>query len=68
LIFSRGGIEWIFVKDCDVPVYVEHGAADAGVAGYDYIVEHGCSAYQPVELPYGTCRRAHRHEVSAHHA
>ncbi|PYQ27414.1 MAG: ATP phosphoribosyltransferase [Acidobacteria bacterium] len=56
LVFTRGGIEWIFVKDCDVPVYVEHGAADAGVAGLDQILEHECSAYQPVELPYGRCR------------
>jgi ATP phosphoribosyltransferase len=56
LLFARGGIEWIFVKDCDVPVYVEHGAADAGVAGLDQILEHGCTAWQPVELPYGRCR------------
>ncbi len=56
LLFSRGGIEWIFVKDCDVPVYVEHGAADAGVAGLDQILEHECTAYQAVELPYGRCR------------
>ena len=56
LVFARGGIEWIFVKDCDVPVYVEHGAADAGIAGLDQILEHECTAYQPVELPYGRCR------------
>jgi ATP phosphoribosyltransferase len=56
LVFERGGVEWIFVKDCDVPVYVEHGAADAGIAGLDQILEHGCSAYQPVELPFGHCR------------
>ena len=56
LVFARGGIEWIFVKDCDVPVYVEHGAADAGIAGLDQILEHECSAYQPVELPYGHCK------------
>ncbi|HEX7152384.1 MAG TPA: ATP phosphoribosyltransferase [Thermoanaerobaculia bacterium] len=56
LVFARGGIEWIFVKDCDVPVYVEHGAADAGIAGLDQILEHECTAYQPVELPFGRCR------------
>jgi ATP phosphoribosyltransferase len=56
LVFARGGIEWIFVKDCDVPVYVEHGAADAGIAGFDQILEHECGAYQAVELPYGHCR------------
>jgi ATP phosphoribosyltransferase len=56
LVFDRGGIEWIFVKDGDVPVYVEHGAADAGIAGLDQILEHECTAYQPVELPFGRCR------------
>jgi ATP phosphoribosyltransferase len=56
LLFDRGGIEWIFVKDCDVPVYVEHGAADAGIAGLDQILEHACSAYQPVEFPFGRCK------------
>jgi ATP phosphoribosyltransferase len=56
LVFDRSGIEWIFVKDCDVPVYVEHGAADAGIAGLDQILEHECTAYQPVELPFGRCR------------
>ena len=56
LVFSREGVEWIFVKDCDVPVYVEHGAADAGVAGLDQILEHESTAYQPVELPFGRCR------------
>jgi ATP phosphoribosyltransferase len=56
LVFDRDGIEWIFVKDCDVPVYVEHGAADAGIAGLDQILEHECTAYQPVEFPFGRCR------------
>ena len=56
LVFVRDGIEWIFVKDGDVPVYVEHGAADAGVAGLDQILEHESTAYQPVEFPFGRCR------------
>jgi ATP phosphoribosyltransferase len=56
LVFNGAGIEWIFVKDCDVPVYVEHGAADAGVAGLDQILEHESTAYQPVEMPFGRCR------------
>ncbi|MEK6372982.1 MAG: ATP phosphoribosyltransferase [Acidobacteriota bacterium] len=56
LVFSRSGIEWIFVKDCDVPVYVEHGAADAGIAGLDQILEQNCTAYQPLEFDFGRCR------------
>jgi len=56
LAFTRGGIEWIFVKDCDVPVYVDHGAADAGIAGFDQILEHDCGAFQALDLPFGRCR------------
>ena len=56
LVFVCSGIEWIFVKDCDVPVYVEHGAADAGVAGLDQILEHESTAHSLVELPFGRCR------------
>ena len=56
LVFIRGDNEWIFVKDCDVPVYVEHGAADVGIAGLDQIVEHDCTAYQPVEFDFGRCK------------
>lgn len=56
LLFTRGGIEWIFVKDGDVPVYVEHGAADAAIAGLDQILEHECTALQALELPFGRCR------------
>ena len=56
LVFRCGPIEWILVKDCDVPVYVEYGAADAGVAGLDQLLEHRSTAYQPVELPFGRCR------------
>ncbi|MGZ8867070.1 MAG: ATP phosphoribosyltransferase [Thermoanaerobaculia bacterium] len=56
LVFDGHGIEWIFVKDCDVPVYVEHGAADAGIAGLDQLLEHESTAYQPVQMPFGACR------------
>jgi ATP phosphoribosyltransferase len=53
---NRQLIEWIFVKDCDVPVYIDHGAADIGIAGLDQILEHECSAYQPIEFDFGRCR------------
>ena len=56
LVFAKEEIEWIFVKDGDVPVYVEFGAADAGIAGLDQILEHGADVLQPLELPFGRCR------------
>ena len=56
LVFTRGGVEWIFVKDADVTTYVDHGAADAGIAGLDQILERECTAYQPVAFSFGRCR------------
>ena len=56
LTFQRSSVEWVLVKDADVPVYVDRGGADVGVAGLDQILEHDCKAYQPVELPFGRCR------------
>lgn len=56
LVFLKDDIEWVFVKDGDVPVYVDHGAADLGIAGLDQIVEQECTAYQPVAFPFGRCR------------
>lgn len=56
LVFILDDVEWIFVKDCDVPVYVEHGAADAGVAGLDQIIEHDSTAYSLIEFSFGRCR------------
>lgn len=56
LVFPRAGVEWILVKDCDVPVYVDHGAAEIGIAGLDQILEQDSEAYQPVILPFGRCR------------
>lgn len=56
LIFLKQDVEWILVKDGDVPVYVEHGAADIGIAGLDQILEHDADVYQPLRLPFGSCR------------
>lgn len=56
LVFVLGEVEWILVKDGDVPVYVEFGAADVGVAGLDQLLEHRSDVLQPAQLPFGECR------------
>ena len=56
LVFDRGGVEWILVKDADVPVYVEQGAADAGVAGLDQLLEQSPDVLEPLALDLGRCR------------
>ena len=46
----------LFVKDRDVPVYVEHGAADLGVVGRDVLEEQPARLYAPLDLGVGSCR------------
>src|SRR5574343_1646955 len=47
----------IIVRATGVPTYVQHGAADFGVAGKDVLLEHGGeSLYQPIDLNIAACR------------
>jgi ATP phosphoribosyltransferase len=46
----------VLVKDRDVPTYVEHGVADAGVVGRDVLAEVDADIYQPLDLGVGRCR------------
>ena len=47
----------IVVRASDVPTYVQHGAADFGVAGKDVLLEHGGEGlYQPIDLNIAKCR------------
>lgn len=51
-----GSLRFFWVKPADVPIYVERGAADAGVAGKDVLVEHGADVYELLDLGLGKCR------------
>lgn len=51
------GLRALVVRSSDVPVYVEHGAADLGIVGKDTLLEHGGSGlYEPLDLGIGVCR------------
>lgn len=56
LVAGAGGARFLFVKDLDVPTYVEHGVADCGVAGRDVLLEAGCDVLEPLDLGFGRCR------------
>jgi len=56
LLIETDSAEWILIKDADVPVYVESGAADAGVVGMDQILEQEPDVFLPVEFEFGRCR------------
>ena len=47
---------FIFVKPSDVPVYVEYGIADAGIAGADVLWESMADVLEPLDLEIGRCR------------
>ena len=58
LIFKdeKSGVAGIIVRDTDIPVYVEHGAADIGISGKDQLEEQERNLYEMLDLGYGACR------------
>lgn len=56
LIVEKSDLRFLFVKDMDVPVYVEYGVADAGICGSDVLGEAGSDVLVPLDLGYGRCR------------
>src|SRR5215468_10634840 len=53
---TRPDLRLLIVRSSDVPTYVQHGAADLGVAGKDVLLEHGGEGlYQPIDLGIGRC-------------
>jgi ATP phosphoribosyltransferase len=55
---SGAGMTLLIVRPNDVPTYVEHGAADAGVVGKDVLLEQDRDVYEPLDLKLGACRIA----------
>lgn len=60
LIFENEetGVRFFWVKPSDVAIYVEHGAADIGVAGKDILLEYRPKVYELLDLNLGKCRMA----------
>ena len=60
LIFenSERQIRYFWVKPSDVSIYVEHGAADIGVAGKDILLEYEPEVYELLDLGTGRCKMA----------
>ncbi len=57
LLLSNGKNQsFILAKDRDVPTYVEHGVADAGIVGLDVLSDFRPDVFQPVDLGIGRCR------------
>lgn len=53
---TRDDVQLLIVRATDVPTYVEHGAADLGVAGKDVLMEYGGQLYEPLDLNIARCK------------
>jgi ATP phosphoribosyltransferase len=51
----EAGLRFISIRAADVASYVEHGAADVGVAGLDVLREEPRDLYEPLDLGIGRC-------------
>ncbi|MFI2812633.1 MULTISPECIES: ATP phosphoribosyltransferase [Microbulbifer] len=59
LIFptNQDGVRLLILRGVDVPTYVQHGAADIGVAGKDTLLEHpNDGLYEPLDLGIARCQ------------
>ena len=58
LIFENASLNMTFliIRPTDVPTYVEHGAADIGIAGKDVLLEQASDVYEPLDLKFGLCK------------
>lgn len=60
LIFENeeNGVSFFWAKPSDVAIYVEHGAADVGVAGLDILMEQEPDIFELLDLGLGRCSMA----------
>lgn len=60
LVFEseENGVRYFWVKPSDVPIYVERGAADIGIAGKDILLEYSPDVFELLDLDIGKCRMA----------
>src|SRR5262245_24964532 len=57
LTASLGGeFQALFVRAQDIPEFVADGAADAGVTGWDLVLESGRELCNVLDLAFGACR------------
>ena len=53
---TAAGVRCFLVKPSDVAIYVEHGAADLGIAGKDILAESEADVYELLDTGLGRCR------------
>ncbi len=56
IVDPSGSAKALLVRATDVPVYVEYGQAQLGIAGYDVLLEKSPDVANLVDLKFGYCR------------
>jgi len=56
LILKKAGFTFLNVRNWDVATYVEHGAADIGIVGYDVIKELNSDVLELLDMRLGVCK------------
>jgi len=56
LLYETERVEFIISRPSDVPVFVEHGAADIGIVGKDVLEEQEPNVVELRDLGTGACR------------
>ena len=56
LVIEAGSVTYILARPSDIPTYVAHGAADAGIVGKDVLLESDADVLELADLRYGRCR------------
>lgn len=58
LVFEdqKNNLILLFIRNKDVPVYVEYGACDIGVVGKDILLELESDVYELYDLQLGKCK------------
>ena len=52
----KTGVRVLILRNHDVPIYVERGAADLGIIGRDVLLEQGRDVYEPLDMNMAPCR------------
>lgn len=55
---NNPGIQVVYARAADIPLYVQSGAADMGITGDDMIQESGASVEKLLKLNFGNCKIA----------
>jgi ATP phosphoribosyltransferase len=54
---NQADVNIIIIRAADVPTFVDHGAADIGIAGKDVLLEYdGHELYEPLDLGIAKCK------------